>query len=61
VQSLRPAVGRDRPHLERIMHLASIGAVHAPPVQLFDLKDAREAHRISQSRHLRGKLVFKVR
>lgn len=61
VVSLRPAVGRDRPHLERIMHLASIGAVHVPDVKLYDLKDAQEAHRVSQGRHLRGKLVFKVR
>lgn len=61
VTSLRPAVGRDRPHLERIMHLASIGAVHVPEVKLYDLKDAVEAHRVSQGRHLRGKLVFKVR
>ncbi len=61
VTSLRPAVGRSRAHLERIMHLASIGAVHVPEVRLFDLKDAQEAHRISEGRHLRGKLVFKVR
>lgn len=61
VVSLRPAVGRDRPHLERIMLLASIGAVHVPDVKLYDLKDAQEAHRVSQGRHLRGKLVFKVR
>lgn len=61
VTSLRPAVGRDRPHLERIMHLASIGAVHVPPVTLYSLDQARQAHEVSQARHLRGKLVFKVR
>lgn len=61
VVSLRPAVGRDRPHLERIMHLASIGAVHVPQITIFDLKDAQEAHKVSQGRHLRGKLVLKVR
>jgi NADPH:quinone reductase-like Zn-dependent oxidoreductase len=61
VISLRPAVGRDRPHLERIMHLVSIGAVHVPEVTLYQLADAREAHRVSEGRHLRGKLVFKVK
>ncbi len=61
VVSLRPAVGRDRHHLERIMQLHSIGAVHVPEVTLYDLKDAQEAHKVSQSRHLRGKLVFKLR
>ena len=39
----------------------SIGAVHVPEVKLFDLAQAQEAHRVSQGRHLRGKLVFKVR
>jgi NADPH:quinone reductase-like Zn-dependent oxidoreductase len=61
VVSLRPAVGRDRPHLERILHLQSIGAVHVPEVTLYDLKDAQEAHKVSQGRHLKGKLVFKMR
>lgn len=61
VTSLRPAVGRSRAHLERIMHLKKIGAVRVPEVRLFDLKDAREAQRISEGRHLRGKLVFKMK
>ncbi|MBO6784622.1 MAG: NADP-dependent oxidoreductase [Alphaproteobacteria bacterium] len=61
VASLRPAVGRDRPHLERIVELFEAGAVHAPPVTTFSLQDAGEAHRISEGRHLKGKLVFEVR
>lgn len=61
VVSLRPAVGRDRPHLERIAELHRIGAVHVPEVTLYDLKDAQAAHRVSEGRHLRGKLVFRVR
>jgi hypothetical protein len=28
---------------------------------VYSLKDAVEAHRVSEGRHLRGKLVFKVR
>jgi NADPH:quinone reductase-like Zn-dependent oxidoreductase len=61
VTALRPAVGRDRPHLERIAELHRRGAVRPLPVKLFSLGDAAEAVRISAARHLRGKLVFKVR
>ena len=61
VMALRPAVGRDRPHLERISELYRAGAVRPLPVKLFSLADAAEAIRISAARHLRGKLVFKVR
>jgi NADPH:quinone reductase-like Zn-dependent oxidoreductase len=61
VQSLRPKVGRDRPHLERIAHLFETGAVRPPEIIEYPLAQAVEAHRISESRHLRGKLVLKVR
>ena len=61
VQSLRPKVGRDRPHLERIIELVEVGAVKAPDISLFSLSAAADAHRISETRHLRGKLVFEVR
>jgi NADPH:quinone reductase-like Zn-dependent oxidoreductase len=61
VTGLRPAVGRDRPHLERILELRRIGAVRAPVVTLFDLAKASEALKVSASRHLKGKLVLKVR
>lgn len=59
--SLRPAVGRDRPHLERIAHLVTTGAVKVPEIQVFSLAEAPKAHAISEGRHFRGKLVFKVR
>ena len=61
VESLRPRVGRDRPHLERIVELVRAGAVRVPEITVFPLSEAAEALRISESRHLRGKLVFKVR
>ncbi|NDH63644.1 MAG: NADP-dependent oxidoreductase, partial [Alphaproteobacteria bacterium] len=61
VTSLRPAVSRDRPALERIAELHRIGVVRVPPVRLFGLADAVEAVQISKARHLKGKLVFKVR
>ena len=61
VTSLRPPVGRGRKPLERIAELALSGAVRAPEVKLYRLSQAQEAHRVSEGRHFRGKLVFQVR
>jgi NADPH:quinone reductase-like Zn-dependent oxidoreductase len=61
VSSLRPQVGRDRPHLERLAQLAVSGAIRTPEMRLFPLSEAAAAHTISEARHLRGKLVFKLR
>lgn len=61
VTSLRPKVGRDRPHLERIVALATSGAVRAPEMKFYKLSEAAAAHQLSEGRHFRGKLVFKVR
>ena len=61
VTSLRPKVGRDRRHLERIVELVAKGAVKIPEIKVYKLSEAAEAHRVSEGRHLRGKLVFKVR
>jgi NADPH:quinone reductase-like Zn-dependent oxidoreductase len=60
VTALRPAVGRDRAHLDRVVDLCRSGAVRKPHVTLFDLADAANALRASATRHLRGKLVLKV-
>ena len=61
VISLRPKVGRTRAHLERIVELVECGAVRVPEIKVYTLAEAAEAHRVSEGRHLRGKLVFKVR
>ena len=61
VTALRPAVGRARAPLERVAQLAASGAVRPPEVKLYRLAQAAEAHRLSESRHFRGKLVFQVR
>ena len=61
VVALRPSVGRDRPHLERIVALVATGAVRPPEVTRYKLSEAAAAHEVSESRHFRGKLVFLVR
>jgi NADPH:quinone reductase-like Zn-dependent oxidoreductase len=61
VSSLRPAVGRDRPHLQRVLDLLAAGAIKVPEVTLYPLSEAVAAHRVSEARHLKGKLVFQVR
>src|SRR5215475_5077521 len=58
VTALRPAVPRDRPHLERIAELCRIGAVRPPEVTLFELPKARQALGVSAARHFKGKLVL---
>jgi NADPH:quinone reductase-like Zn-dependent oxidoreductase len=61
VQTMRPAVARDRAHLQRMVQLVESGAVKPPPITLYKLADAAAAHRVSEGRHLRGKLVLQVR
>jgi NADPH:quinone reductase-like Zn-dependent oxidoreductase len=61
VTALRPAVGRDRPHLDRVAALYQAGVIRKPEVTLYQLSEAVEATRLSEARHVRGKLVFKVR
>ena len=61
VQVLRPRVDRDRAHLERMRALLEEGAVWPPAITRYKLADAAEAHRVSEGRHLQGKLVLEVR
>ena len=61
VQTLRPNVIRDRAHLERMRELLDAGAVRPPTIVRYRLADAAEAHRVSEARHLQGKLVLEVR
>lgn len=61
VTSLRPRVGRDRPHLMRILELFEAGAVTVPALHPFPLEDAASALRTSAARHLKGKLMLTIR
>jgi NADPH:quinone reductase-like Zn-dependent oxidoreductase len=58
VQSLWPNVVRDRSHLERLVALFEAVVIRVPEVTRFPLSEAAAAHRVSQTRHFRGKLVF---
>ena len=61
VTALRPPVGRARRPLDRIAQLFAAGAIRAPQIKLYDFAQVADAHRLSESRHFRGKLVFQVR
>lgn len=61
VAVLRPNVARDRVHLQRIAALFEAGAVSPPAITRYPLAETAEAHRVSESRHLQGKLVLIVR
>ena len=60
VTGLRPPVPRSRKAMERVAELLVTGAIRPPEVKLYKLSQAAEAHRLSESRHFRGKLVFQV-
>ena len=51
----------DRAHLERLLELLAAGAVKPPAITRYKLADAAQAHRVSEARHLQGKLVFEIR
>jgi NADPH:quinone reductase-like Zn-dependent oxidoreductase len=61
VTALRPPVERSRAAMERIASLVEGGTVRPPAVKIYRLSQAVDAHRLSESRHFRGKLVFQVR
>ncbi|MBM9465943.1 NADP-dependent oxidoreductase [Nakamurella leprariae] len=58
---IHPEVRRDRAHLDRVTELVTTGAVRLPTITSFPLDQVADAHRLSESRHLQGKLVLRMR
>jgi NADPH:quinone reductase-like Zn-dependent oxidoreductase len=61
VTIVRPNVGRDRAHLDRLSGLVAAGAITAPEITRFPLAEAAAAQRLSMEGHVRGKIVLEVR
>ena len=57
----RPAVTRDRAHLEKIVALFEAGAIQPLEVVHMSLVDAAKAQTLSIDGHVRGKIVFDIR
>lgn len=51
----------DVPDPVRTVALLTGGAIRVPEITSYALSDAAAAHKVSEARHLRGKLVFRVR
>lgn len=61
VRALKPPVRRSTAGMNRLAELIEAGVVRPPEIERFGLEEAAEAHRMSEARHVRGKLVFAVR
>jgi len=51
---------RARESMLEITNLIDAGLVHVPPIDVFRLEDAAQAHRRIETGHVRGKLALKV-
>jgi NADPH:quinone reductase-like Zn-dependent oxidoreductase len=61
IVSVKPLVKRATKFMNRVAELIDAGAFRPPEVRTFSLAQARLTHELIEARHVRGKLVFKVR
>jgi NADPH:quinone reductase-like Zn-dependent oxidoreductase len=61
IEMIRPRVGRDREHMERIIELVGLGAITVPEITEFPLAQVAEAQEMSATGHVRGKIVLITR
>jgi NADPH:quinone reductase-like Zn-dependent oxidoreductase len=61
IVSVKPPVKRATKFMNRVAELIDVGAFRPPEVRTFSLTQARLTHELIEARHVRGKLVFKVR
>lgn len=60
VHAERIIVSAKPEQLQAVARLLADGALVAPPIEQFELRDAAAAHRLSKAGHVRGKLVLNV-
>jgi len=58
IRALKPLVTRSTERMNRVADLIEAAAVRPPEIKLYSLAQAVDAHRVSEARHFRGKLVF---
>jgi len=61
LRALKPPVTRSTERMNRVADLIDADVIRPPEITVYRLGQAAEAHNVSESRHFRGKLVFKVR
>jgi NADPH:quinone reductase-like Zn-dependent oxidoreductase len=61
IVSVKPPVKRATKFMNRVAELIDAGAFRPPEIRTFSLAQARLTHELIEARHVRGKLVFKVR
>jgi NADPH:quinone reductase-like Zn-dependent oxidoreductase len=61
IRALKPSVTRSTERMNQVADLIEAAAIRPPEIKLYSLAQAADAHRVSEARHFRGKLVFKVR
>jgi NADPH:quinone reductase-like Zn-dependent oxidoreductase len=61
IKSLKPPVKRSTRNMNRVAELIDAGAFRPPEIRVFSLEQAQLAHALIEARHVRGKLVFKIR
>jgi NADPH:quinone reductase-like Zn-dependent oxidoreductase len=60
-RALKPPVTRSTERMNRVADLIDAGVIRPPEITVYSLDQAADAHKVSELRHLRGKLVFKTR
>lgn len=61
IRIVRPNVGRDRVHMERLAELVTAGAIKPPAIEAVPFSDAARAHAQMETGHVRGKLVLQIK
>jgi NADPH:quinone reductase-like Zn-dependent oxidoreductase len=61
IRALKPPVRRSMAAMNRVAELIETGAIQPPEIERYRLDEAAEAHRVSEARHFRGKLVLEMR